>query len=388
MDIVQDFFLLRSGQGLDLVVDAADAVVRVDAQFLEQVAVLVEHILVVDAHGMAEDDRVGDLHHGRLDVQRPHHAGFLAVLQGVFEEGAQLVAAHEHAVEHFACLQGELLLDLDLAVLADELDAHVTGFFHGDRLFAGEEVAAAHVVGVRLRRLAPLAHRMRVLAGIGFDGGRSAAVGVAFAQHRVHGATENLAVTCARIFLGVGLRVFREVGNVVSQGLQFSDGCLELRNGGADVGKLDDVGVGLIGQLGKLGQIVFDFLVCIQLIGKARKDAPCKRDVACFDGDVSGGCEGFYNGKKRIGGQGWSFVGEGIDDLRRGGHLALTLFLLGVHRIPSAPGRRPSSPSSRARRGFAAVMMDAPIECRAFEPPSRGGSVRVQGAGLVQARPL
>ena len=42
---------------------------------------------------------------------------FLAVLQGLLEEVAQLAAAHEHAVEHFAFLQAQLLLDLDLAVL-------------------------------------------------------------------------------------------------------------------------------------------------------------------------------------------------------------------------------------------------------------------------------
>src|SRR5690606_37121682 len=52
VDVVQDFFLLRGGQRLDLVVDAGDAVVRVDAQLLEQLAVLVEHVLVVDGHGM------------------------------------------------------------------------------------------------------------------------------------------------------------------------------------------------------------------------------------------------------------------------------------------------------------------------------------------------
>ncbi len=196
-----------------------------------------------------------------------------------------------------------------------------------------------------LRSLAPLAHRVRVLASVGFHGGRSAAVGVAFAQHGVHGAAEYLAVARACVFLRIGLRVFREVGDVVAQGLQFGDGGLELRHGSADVGQFDDVGIGLNGQLGKLGQVVVDFLVSVELVGKARKNAPCKRDVACFDGYVSGGGEGFYNRKKRIGSQRRGFVGEGIDDLRRGGHLAITLFLQGVHRIPSAPGRRSGSPS-------------------------------------------
>src|SRR5690606_556521 len=93
-----------------------------------------------------------------------------------------------------------------------------------------------------------------------------------------------------------------------------------------DVGQLDDVGIGLQGQLGQLGQVVIDALVGIQLIGKACQDAPSKRDVAGFDGNISRFGEGFYNGQKRIGGKGGSFVGEGVDDLRGGGHLGLTLF--------------------------------------------------------------
>ena len=326
VDVMQDFFLLRGWQRLDLVVDAADTVVRVDAQFLEQIAVLVEHVLVVNADGVAEDDRVGDLHHGRLDVQGPHHAGFLAVLQGLLEEVTQLAAAHEHAVEHFAFLQGELFLDLDLAVLADELDAHVTGLGHGDRLLAGEEVAAAHVVGVGLRSHAPLAHAVRVLAGIGLDRGRGAAVGVAFAQNRVHGAAQDLGVAAANFFVFVVLRIFREVRNVIALSLQLGDGCLELRYGGADVRQFDDVGVRLQGQLGQFGQVVIDALVGVQAVGKACQDPSSKRDVAGFNGDVSRGGKGFYNWQKRIGSEGRSFVGEGVDDLRRGGHLGLTLF--------------------------------------------------------------
>src|SRR3990167_3833016 len=169
MDVIENFFLARGGQGFDLVVDAADAVVRVDAQFFEQLTVFVEYIFVVDADGVAEDDRVGDLHHGRFDVQGPHHAGFLAVLQGLLEELTQFAAAHKHAVEDFAFLQGELLLDHNLTVLADKLDAYITGLSHGDRLLAGEEIPTAHVISMGLRGHAPLAHGVRMLTHEGFD---------------------------------------------------------------------------------------------------------------------------------------------------------------------------------------------------------------------------
>ncbi len=321
VDVVEDLFLLGGGQRLDLVVDAGDTVVRVHAELFEELAPLVEDVLVVDAHRMSEDDRVGNLHHGRLDVQGPHDAGFLAVLQGLLEEVAQLAAAHEHAVEHFAFLQAQLLLDLDLAVLADELDAHVTGLGHGDGLFAGEEVAAAHVVGVGARGHAPLAHGVRVLAGVGLHRGRRATVGVAFAQDRVHGAAEDLRVACANLFLFVGLRVFREVGNLVAQALQLGDRAFQLGHRGADVGQLDDIGVGRGGQDRQAGEVVFDTLVGVEAVGEVGQDASCKRDVAGLDVDAGGRGKGLDDGEERVGGERRCFVGEGVGDLRADGHL-------------------------------------------------------------------
>jgi hypothetical protein len=70
---------LDSGSG-DLVVEIDHAVIDVDAEFVEQLAVLLEGVLVEDPDAMAEDDGVRDLHHGRLDVQREHHAGLVGVL--------------------------------------------------------------------------------------------------------------------------------------------------------------------------------------------------------------------------------------------------------------------------------------------------------------------
>ena len=55
-------------QPLDLRVQITNAVVRVDSQFLEHRGVLLEHVSVVHADSMAEDDRVRDLHHRGLHV--------------------------------------------------------------------------------------------------------------------------------------------------------------------------------------------------------------------------------------------------------------------------------------------------------------------------------
>ena len=46
---------------LDLLVEVAEAVVDVDVELLEERSVLGEHVLEVDLHAVAEDDRVGHL---------------------------------------------------------------------------------------------------------------------------------------------------------------------------------------------------------------------------------------------------------------------------------------------------------------------------------------
>ncbi|MCY1453376.1 hypothetical protein D9M71_703600 [compost metagenome] len=127
---------------------------------------------------------------------------------------------------------------------------------------------------------------MRVLAGVGLDGGGSSAVGVAFTQDRVHGAAQDLGVAGADFLFFVGLRVFREVRHVIAQGLQLGDGALELGHGGTDVRELDDVGVGRGGQRCQVGQVVFDALVSGKLVSEGGQDASCKRDVASFDVDT------------------------------------------------------------------------------------------------------
>ena len=69
MQVIDDLFQLRTGQCPDFFINAGQAVVDVDAELVEHLAVLGESVLVKDLDGMAEDDRVRDFHHGRLDVQ-------------------------------------------------------------------------------------------------------------------------------------------------------------------------------------------------------------------------------------------------------------------------------------------------------------------------------
>jgi hypothetical protein len=52
----------------------------------------------------------------------------------------------------------------------------------------------------------------------------------------------------------------REIGELVALGLQLGDGGLQLRDGGADVGQLDDVGLGLEREGAEFGEGVGDAL--------------------------------------------------------------------------------------------------------------------------------
>ncbi|MNS72177.1 hypothetical protein D3C72_1055780 [compost metagenome] len=161
---------------------------------------------------------------------------------------------------------------------------------------------------------------MRVLAGVVLHRQRRAAVGVAFAQNRVHGAALDAVVASLGFFLGIGSGGFRVVRNVEALGLQFLDRGFELRYRGADVRQLDDVGFRGGSQLAQFRQVIAYLLLCAQLLREGGEDAASQGDVAGFDGDVSRSGEGFDDRQQRVSGEGGGFVGEGIDDLGTGGH--------------------------------------------------------------------
>ena len=154
------------------------------------------------ADGVAEDDRVGDLHHRRLQVHGEEHALGLGVGDLLGEELLQRGAAHDRRVDDLAGQQRHRLLEhRDRAVGGDVLDAHVGRLGDGDRALGGAEVAAVHRrdVGLGIRR--PGAHRVRVLAHERLDRRGRAAVGVALAQHRVDGAALDGVVAGADVAL-------------------------------------------------------------------------------------------------------------------------------------------------------------------------------------------
>jgi len=228
-------------------------------------------------------------------VNRQQYALFLGVFDFSGDERAQCVFAQHGAVEDLASLSGSLFFqDGGGAVLADQLNFDSISGFDLYGFFAAVEVAIAHVGDVGLGVRSPCAHFVRVLAGIVLDRQRRTAVGVAFAQYRVHGAALDLVVTCTGFFFRVGGYGFRVVRQGVALGLQFLDRRLQLRGRGADVRQLDDVGFRGNGQVAQFGEVVRYGLVA-QLLGEACEDAPGERNIAGFHGNISGSGEGLYD---------------------------------------------------------------------------------------------
>ena len=123
-----------------------EAVVGVHADAVERVAVLGEHVGEVRLHRVAEDDRVGDLHHRGLEVDREQHALRLGRGHLLGEERVEVARAHEGGVDDLTGEHRDRLLEHgDGAVGGDELDLQVVGGGEGDRLLVGAEVVVAHV---------------------------------------------------------------------------------------------------------------------------------------------------------------------------------------------------------------------------------------------------
>ncbi|MCY1530949.1 hypothetical protein D9M68_661580 [compost metagenome] len=280
-----------------------------------------QHVLVEHGDRVAEDDRVGDLHHGGLQVHREQHALGAGVVDLGLQEGRQLGGGHDGGVDDLAGLdRGLVLEDGDGAIGGDQFDLHVAGVGDQRGLLGAVEVAFAHVRDVRLGAGGPGAHLVRVLAGVVLDRQRGAAVGVAFTQDRVHGAALDLVVARLDVAFGVVGGGVRVVGQLVALLLQFLDGGLQLRHRGADVGQLDDVGFRLDGQGAEFGEGIAQLLAVFQVVREHGDDAAGEGNVAGLDRDAGGFGEGLDDGQQRTGCERRRFVGEGIDNLRSKRH--------------------------------------------------------------------
>ncbi len=127
---------------------------------------------------------------------------------------------------------------------------------------------------------------MGVLAGEVLDGFRCAAVRVAFTQDGVDRAALDLVIARLDLALFVILRLFRVVRQIVTLILQFLDGFMHLRIGGADVWQLDDVGFGPLAQFTQVGKLVRDTLLLRQAFRENRDDPAGQGNIPDLNADT------------------------------------------------------------------------------------------------------
>ena len=319
LDRVGDGLALLAAELLGAGEDAGETVAGVQPRLEEHLALLGEQLGEERLHRVTEDDRVRDLHHRGLQVQREEHSLVLGPRDLLAQERLQGSGVHEGGVDDLTGLDGHRLLEhLGVSVGGDELDAQRALLLDHGRLLVGAEVVGVHVRDVGLRVGAPLAHRVRVLAGVVLHRVGRAAVGVALAQDRVDRAALDPVVAGTHVLVLVGLGVVRVVREVEAELLQLRDRSLQLRGGGADVGQLDDVGLGGLGEVTELVQVVVDALVLGQQLGEARQDPGGEGDVAGVDGDVGLLGVRLEDREERVRRQERRLVGLGVDDLRVG----------------------------------------------------------------------
>ena len=278
-------------------------------------------------------------------MHREQHALVLGSLHLGGEELIQGDGAHHRGVHHLACQHGNALFEhRGGAVHADEPDGQGVGTLDDDGLLVAAEVVGAHSGHVGLRVRAPGAHPVRVGAGVGLDCSGCAAVGVAFAQHRVHRTALDLLVPRASVLLLLGGRLLRIVRKLIPLRLELGDGGLELRHRGGDVRQLDDVGLRGGGQLAEFGQRIPRALVLREAVGERGEDTPGQGDVPGGHLHPRAGRIGLDHRQQGVGRQHRRLVGVGVDD---GGHAqafpSVSRLGLVLLDIKISPRRQPSS---------------------------------------------
>ena len=257
----------------------------------------IEQFLVETPYRMTKHDGVGHLHHGGFYVQGEQHASVLGIFNLLVKELAERILAHVHGIDDFAIKKRKLrLLHRYIAAGVFEFDAHLAGLLYRRGGLMGKEVPAAHMGNVGTRSLAPLPHAVRVLTCIVFNRDRGAAVGVAFAKHRVHRRPENFGVPGQNVFLFLALRLIRVFRHRVAMLVKFGDGRSELVDGSTDIGKLDDVRFRILGQITQFGQGVIHLLLVGQIFRKAGENACSEGNITTLNFNASDRSEFFNDG--------------------------------------------------------------------------------------------
>ncbi len=88
-----------------------------------------DEVFEEDLYDVAEDDRIGDLHHRRLEMDGEEDALSFRLRDLCFEERNERLSAQHGSVDDLTGFERGLLLEhLGGAIDGDELDPHLGGF--------------------------------------------------------------------------------------------------------------------------------------------------------------------------------------------------------------------------------------------------------------------
>ena len=283
----------------DLGNQVAESVLNIHADPFERCSMFGEYWLEIRAYGMTKDDRVRDLHHGGLQMQREQQPRGASLCNLRFKKRDQLVLTEERSVNDVARVEFDALLEhCHGAASSDVFNTHCRSCWHGNGAFITEEIAMGHGGNVRLAVLAPCAHLVRICACVILDGVRRAAIGVALADHRIHCAALNAVIAGLGVAFDFGLRFIHVSRDGVALLLQFHDRRLQLRYRRTDVWQLDDVGTRSQAQATEFSERIGNALLRLQTFGEAGDDAASQRNVPQLNRNSCGTREGANDRQK------------------------------------------------------------------------------------------
>ena len=278
---------------------------------------LVHDWLEEGAHGCPKQNGVRHFHHGGLHVEREQCTLVVHPVNFRGQEGFKLVHGQRCTVDDFAGLQGKAFFqDRLVAVAVDVDDVHRGGVGHRHALLGAVEIAFGHARHTGEAVRGPSTHAVRVFLSVRLHRFGRAAVAVAFAQHGVHCGAFHLVVARFDAALFVRGGFVGVIGQVESQCLELSYCRLQLRDGGADVGELDDVGVWRFGQSAQLAQGVVGGLIAGQYLRHRRQNAAAERNVTGLHRHAGLASKCLNDGKKAVSRQGGCLVRKGVENLR------------------------------------------------------------------------
>jgi hypothetical protein len=137
-----------------------------------------------------------------------------------------------------------------------------------------------------------------IFLGVGLYRGGDATVRVAFTEDGVDGTTKNLLVGGVNGLFGSVGGLSRVAGDVIALGLELLDALNKLGDGGTDVGELDGVGFGFLGENAEVGKVVVHLLGIGEVLREVAQDAGSDGDVTELDRNTAGLGEAVDDGEE------------------------------------------------------------------------------------------